>query len=466
MDDLKLIIKQLISYKSEHEWFEFKENWYDANGIGEYISSLSNTAALLGKENAYLIWGVNNDTHKLTNTTFNFHKNVKNEPLEHFLARLIMPDINFHFKELKINDNRIVVLTIPAAKQVPTSFNSVRYLRIGSSKVNLNKYPERESQLFDILRNGLPTIENTEAYSQELTYRKLFLNYEDKGIVLRKNNFKKNLGLLTKNGKYNLLAQLLSDNSQIPIRVSIFSGKSKSDPLYSVKEFGNSCLLLSLDKVLEYGDVINIMQADERNRIIERKEISLFNQDAFREAIVNAFVHNLWVNGNAPMINVYSDRIEILSRGTLAPTQTISGFYLGESVPVNRKLSDIFLQLHISERSGRGVPKITSVYGKNAFEFRETSIVVTIPFDKISTKVVDKTVDKTVDKVVDKLNDIQKNIIKEIQNNSHITQPQLTEILNVGKTTIQTNISFLKKNGYIKRIGSNKNDYWKILKKY
>ena len=31
MDDLKLIIKQLISYKSEHEWFEFKENWYDAN---------------------------------------------------------------------------------------------------------------------------------------------------------------------------------------------------------------------------------------------------------------------------------------------------------------------------------------------------------------------------------------------------------------------------------------------------
>ena len=63
--------------RSSSGWFEFKENWYDANGIGEYISSLSNTAALLGKENAYLVWGVNNDTHKLTNTTFDFHKNVK-----------------------------------------------------------------------------------------------------------------------------------------------------------------------------------------------------------------------------------------------------------------------------------------------------------------------------------------------------------------------------------------------------
>lgn len=29
-----------------------------------------------------------------------------------------------------------------------------------------------------------------------------------------------------------------------------------------------------------------------------------------------------WVEGNEPMISVFSDRIEILSRGTLAPAQT------------------------------------------------------------------------------------------------------------------------------------------------
>lgn len=58
------------------EWFEFKENWYNANGIGEYISSLSNAAAMAGEE-GYLIWGVNNDTHELTGTTFNYHQEVK-----------------------------------------------------------------------------------------------------------------------------------------------------------------------------------------------------------------------------------------------------------------------------------------------------------------------------------------------------------------------------------------------------
>ncbi len=69
-----------------------------------------------------------------------------------------------------------------------------------------------------------------------------------------------------------MLAQLLSDDSQIPIRVSIFRGKDKASQLYSVREFGNNCLLYSLDKVLEYGDVLNIPQADEKNRVVQRKK--------------------------------------------------------------------------------------------------------------------------------------------------------------------------------------------------
>ena len=485
MDRIKLLIKRLIACTSEEDWFEFKDSWFDAVGIGEYISSMSNAAAMCGRDFAYVVWGVDNETHVLTNTSFSYHKDVKGEPLEHFLARQIVPDINFQFEEAVIDGKRVVVLIIPAAKTVPTAFGGNRYIRIGSSKVNLNKYPERESKLFDVLRNGLPTVESIESDTQELTFRKLFLYYEDKGIVLNRNTFKKNLRLLTKEGKYNLLAQLVSDNSQIPIRVSIFQGRDKASPLYSVREFGNNCILLSLDKVLEYGDVINIVQADEANRIVERKEVPLFDQSAFREAIVNAFVHNLWTEHNAPMITVYSDRIEILSRGTLAPNQTLEGFYLGESVPVNRGLSDIFLQLHISERSGRGVPVITRIYGKDAFEFRENSIVVTIPFEKITLdiggKVGDKLTDhqkvgdkltnhrKVGDKVGDKTKDKQKNlnptrrlILKEIRNNPNITQPQLIEIVGIGKTAIQNNISYLRENGYIERVGSNKNGYWKV----
>ena len=74
------------------------------------------------------------------------------------------------------------------------------------------------------------------------------------------------------------------------------------------------------------------------------------------------------------------------ARGTIPPGQTMEGFFAGESVPVNQKLSDIFLQLHISERTGRGVPKITEAYGRETYEFRENSIVVSIPFTRVSTE--------------------------------------------------------------------------------
>ena len=142
----------------------------------------------------------------------------------------------------------------------------------------------------------------------------------------------------------------------------LWISKTKGFNLFSVREFGNNCILYTLDEVLRYADVLNLIQTDESERVVERQEIPLFDNKAFREAIINAVLHNLWVSGNEPMISVFSDRIEILSRGTLPPAQTMEGFFLGESIPVNEKLSEIFLQLHISEKSGRGVPKIIETY--------------------------------------------------------------------------------------------------------
>lgn len=458
MKNYESVVQSLIQYNAEEEWFEFKENWFEHHAIGEYISAISNAAALRGKESGYFIWGVNNETHEIVGTTVNYQKDYNKEPFQHYLARLLTPDLYFSFNEIEVQGKRVVVLDIPAAKTVPTSFDGIRYIRIGSSKEKINKYPEREAQLFNVLTYGLPTIETVESEYQDLTFVRLFTYYAGRGITLRQETFEKNLGLRTKDGKYNMMAQLLSDDCHMPIRISIFRGKTKAAPLFSVREFGNTCILLALDKILEYSDVINLIQTDERNRIMERKEVSLFNADAYREAVINAFVHNKWIDANAPMITVFSNRIEILSRGTLAPEQTIEGFFLGESIPVNRKLSDLFLQLHISERSGRGVPKITEMYGRDAFEFRENSIVVTLPFTILEDSLVDKPVDKKP-----KMNEQMEKVLLEIRNNPNITQPQLVKIMNIGKSMIQRYISNLKKMGYIERIGSNKSGYWKVV---
>lgn len=56
------------------------------------------------------------------------------------------------------------------AKTIPTAYAEERFIRIGSSKEKLRKYPEKESFLFAILRDGFPTIENTESEYQDLRY--------------------------------------------------------------------------------------------------------------------------------------------------------------------------------------------------------------------------------------------------------------------------------------------------------
>jgi len=75
-------------------------------------------------------------------------------------------------------------------------------------------------------------------YAQDLTFQKLFFYYASKGIILNNDTFIKSLKLKTKDGLYNIMAYILSDQNNIPVIVSVFSGKDKASPLYLVKEFG------------------------------------------------------------------------------------------------------------------------------------------------------------------------------------------------------------------------------------
>ena len=95
--DNKKIIEELLSYPHETEWIEFKTNYWDFKGIGEYISALSNSAAFLGKKQGYLVWGIDNDNHEVLGTNIDYNKDINNEPYQHYLARNLSPSIVFLF---------------------------------------------------------------------------------------------------------------------------------------------------------------------------------------------------------------------------------------------------------------------------------------------------------------------------------------------------------------------------------
>lgn len=467
------LVKDLCEYPSETEWFEFKENLSDDTEIGEYISALSNAAAVNGRREGYLIWGIHNDTHEIVGTKFAYERDIKKtqEPFQNYLARQLSPSIAFHFDETKINGKRIVVLYIPAAVKVPTSWQERRFGRIGSSKVNLAKYPERESDLWIALRYGVPTIVNTASPYQNLTFQKLFLYYAAKGIELRKENFETNLHLRNDEGKYNILARLIADNNDISVRFSIFAGKSKADKMYSVKEFGNTCLFYVIERIRDYGTILNVPQADEQDRDVSRRDIPLFSQSAYDEAVFNAFIHNDWLKMNAPMFTAYEDRIEILSHGGLPSDQTMEGFFRGDSKPRCPELAKMFIQLHISESSGRGVPRIVQAYGKSVFDFEDGFIVTTIPFKRIHSaewtphEIFDagkRTQNDVKKSVEESLTSNQRKVLSELRDNPNMTVEELTAVCRLSKSGVAKILNILKQRNLIHRVGNNRRGYWAV----
>ena len=86
-------------------------------------------------------------------------------------------------------------------------------------------------------------------------------------------------------------------------------------------------------------------------------------------------------------------------------------------------------------------------------DISDDTILVTIPFNRVN-KVGDKVGNKN-------LNISQITVLAEIRNNPNITKPELVVKCDLGKTSIDNIISFLRKNNIIERVGSNKTGYWK-----
>lgn len=150
-DYLAGLVRELVALGGEREWVEFKRNNADPQAIGEYISALSNAAALNGRAHGYLLWGVDDATHDLVGTSFDPGKEKRgNEPLESWLLRLLSPRISFRFDAVDVGQHRVVILEVARASDRPVTFSGMPYIRISEAKRPLREAPERERELWRI----------------------------------------------------------------------------------------------------------------------------------------------------------------------------------------------------------------------------------------------------------------------------------------------------------------------------
>ena len=341
------------------------------------------------------------------------------------------------------------------------------FIRIGSTcrpmteeqinKVH-NKYLDSKAKITEIASSiEAPTFQ----------YLKLLLT--ERGFTVNENTFTRNFHLLTKDGQYNKMAELLADKNETSIKVVRFNGKSKADGIALRNEYGEKCLIVAMKQAFDYcADVINSTHISFTNGV--RNNQKLFDTAAFREAWFNACLHNNWADGTPPAVYVYTDRLEIISTGGLPPNLSREDFFKGVSKPVNEELAKLFIRLDLMEQTGYGVPLVTEKYGEKAFEFLDFFLRVTIPFayelknDDTQGDTQTDSINQAVDPITDPITDPIK-LLKFIEADPNLSYKEYAEKLGVSPATIKRRINDLKVAGRIVYIGAKKNGHWKIIDK-
>ena len=327
------------------------------------------------------------------------------------------------------------------------------FIRVGSAVQPMT------TEMIDIsyarrIRNSLGDVASRR---QDLTFEQLKIYYEAAGFRLNR-HFAKNLGLLTKDDRFNYAAFLLADENDVSIKVARYSGTDKID-LVENAEFGFCSLIKATKSVLDKLDVVNITKTQITGR--ERKEKRLIDVVALREAILNAVIHNDYMTEIPPLVEIFSDRIVITSSGGLPQALTVNEFFSGISAPRSKELMRIFKDLKLAEQIGSGMRRILSVYDKSVFEISENFLRVTFRYDTKTTSNVTNNVTNNVTKSV-RLNMTQKKIINAIEHDKNITTSELASMIGITKRQILRNIKKLTDIGLLSRTGTHRAGSWVV----
>ncbi|WP_309074199.1 RNA-binding domain-containing protein [Paenarthrobacter sp.] len=368
------LVVELASLPNETEWVEFKENIADPAVIGEYISALSNSAAMAGQVYGYMIWGVRDTDHAIVGTIFKpRQKKIGNEELENWLLRVVSPKINFEFFEVRVQDKDVVVLRIERAYGHPVRFQETEYIRIGSYKKKLKEFPQKERELWRLFDRTpferLISLENVRADDvlRLLDYPAYF-DLMEQPLPGTPNEILNALASerfveLSGSGGWNitnlgalLFAKRLSEFQNLSrkaARVIQYRGAGRIETLK--EQVGTRGYANGFDGLVGYIEAL--LPANEVVERALRKDVPMFPPLAIREILANALIHqDFTVGGSGPMFEIFEDRIEFTSPGV--PLMDPARFVDTPPQSRNEALASVMRRAGICEERGSGWDKI------------------------------------------------------------------------------------------------------------
>jgi ATP-dependent DNA helicase RecG len=366
------VLQGLLRLGRECERIEFKHSYANPDGIGEYVSALSNSAAIEDQEQGFLVWGVEDGTLDIVGTSFDPYQKHNNQDFENWLSTMCRPRLGLRFYPFNFEEKNVVILEIDRAYREPSQFKSEAYVRVGSAKKKLKEHPEKSRELhrrFEITAyedlaarvdtsaeevlelldfetyhslNSRPIPESAGAKLEPMTSDDLLKEELSGRFAIT------NLGALLYGRQLGKFKGLVAKEA----RLIQYKG---TDRTIAVKEWrypsGYAC---SFEAMLQ--QTMDSLPTREIYVGARRAQVPMCPELAVRELIANALIHqDFAMRGFSVTIEVFSNRVEIMNPGE--PILETDRF-----LDLRRSRNEAFAlhmrRLNFCEERGSGIDKV------------------------------------------------------------------------------------------------------------
>ena len=437
-DELNKILDELL-LNPENECVEFKraENNFDIDTLGKYFSALGNEATLKNKQYSWIVFGVDDKTHGLTNT--NFYKDSNFNKVKKQVSDNTTDNIGFiEIYEFKKNDNRVIMFQVPAASGTPINWKGFPYGRNGESIAPLtsNKIEQiKATANYDWSRQIIEeaTIENLDKDAILLAREQFKIKYKGKNISEEIDNLS-DIDFLNK--------VKLTLNNKITMACMLLLGKNDDDYLMNGYTPKMTWKLYDDFNVIDYEHfgipfIINVEKLKSKIRNLRYRymvndntlfpnEVDQYDNYILREIINNCIVHQDYkLHGNINVME-YKDRLIITNEGNFIPETIENVLKDGFSSPYyrNQFLANAMVNLNMIDTVGSGIRRVYDIQKRKFFPMPDYDLSKD---NRVKVTLYGKIIDENYSKILfEKTNlDIDKvMLLDRVQKGFDITKEQ------------------------------------------
>ena len=247
------------------------------------------------------------------------------------------------------------------------------FIRVGRSK----RKATNEEILHMIMESHNYSYEDDISNEQELTFKEFERALDDNGIKPT-SRLMNSLGLKNKHGLYTNLGYIMSDQSNIVVKLAEYDDNMN----FKIKKSFGGSLVTILKNVEEQAERLNDLKIIIDGNTFKRIETKSYPGASIREMIMNAICHaDYFIHSNIK-IEFFPDKVKITSPGGIF-NASLEDIMNGVQTYRNPKLVHIFDKLGMIENFGTGIPRTIYSYEdydiQPEFKITNNFFVVTLP---------------------------------------------------------------------------------------